>query len=667
MQTVLAVTILVVVQTASDALVFPSLRLQEAYAHIDPSGCAFPVFSGGLAAFRGGTIIPPTGFLVDGETIEYIARLFDVPADGCAVDDGTITIISPDGDSEDVNDSNGGTPAPLVPCIGGEDDTDDNIGPEDCGTGEAGPIFTDFDGPVNDGTLDEFRSEPKTYVVNCEADDGGNGSPLGDDAIRALLVYDGLVHDDADDAPPGVLNFGTQLDRSCLVASTLFTKSVTPSEGDAPLDVTFTYEETNDGDVALTDVNVSDPDTPSCGPFDATHPDRQADSPGDNDDLLEPGETWVWTCEVTFDDAGTFTNVAFATVTICVEDDGDDCTEAADLVITGDPECETEVDRICDLEEQDDARVVVRGAGTIIIKKDVVPGTDPQDFSFTHNITSNPAVGSPFKLDDDPSPNPTNTKTFFEVPAGSYRVTEMTVPSIPLLSIICIDPTGDSGRSGNSADIELDAGETVTCTFINGIQEAPCENGELSEPQPEDAISMTTVRNQNIVKTIHAEKQIFDCELSPDGIPVIADVTIFVEIYEDLNTKTVISKQVEVVTCIKRSEVIQVLECNLSIPSTDRIPVTNCTESPVEHPQEMNTVRKGATAKTIEAQKEVFTCIFNDSDPANDKKVDLVLFTEIFQNLNTLTSQDPQILSVKCVIKIDNVTVESCRFTNHPL
>jgi hypothetical protein len=302
--------------------------------------------------------------------------------------------------------------------------------------------------------------------------------------------------------------------------------------------------------------------------------------------------------------------------------------------------------------------------GKIIIIKDTVPN-GPQDFRFIHNIPSSPAVPSPFFLDDDSSPPLPNMRTFLEVPAGSYTVTEMAFPGIPLRSIRCVstDPTDSSDRVGNSAVIDLNSNETVTCTFVNGILEGPCEDGVVSIAQPEDSISMTTIRNGNIVKTIHAEKQIFDCELPQGDIPVIADVTIIAEIFEDLNTKSVISKQVEVVTCIKMNSTGVIVECNLSIPSQDRIPVTNCSENTdITHPQEMNTVRKGSTAKTIETQKEVFICIFSDSDPTNDKKVDLVLFTNIFQNLNTQTSDDPQILSMKCVIKIDTVTVESCHF-----
>jgi hypothetical protein len=66
--------------------------------------------------------------------------------------------------------------------------------------------------------------------------------------------------------------------------------------------VTYTYEVTNDGetnlDIALIeDLIVSspgaDPGDTACDDF-----DRQLDNPGNDDDVFEPGETWVFTCTV---------------------------------------------------------------------------------------------------------------------------------------------------------------------------------------------------------------------------------------------------------------------------------------------------------------------------------------------------------------------------------
>jgi hypothetical protein len=50
---------------------------------------------------------------------------------------------------------------------------------------------------------------------------------------------------------------------------------------------TYTYRKTNTGDVDLTGTTVTDPD---CTPV------RGADAPGNDDNVLNPGETWVFTC-----------------------------------------------------------------------------------------------------------------------------------------------------------------------------------------------------------------------------------------------------------------------------------------------------------------------------------------------------------------------------------
>jgi|GEM_PF-2449420 len=188
----------------------------------------------------------------------------------------------------------------------------------------------------------------------------------------------------------------------------------------------------------------------------------------------------------------------------------------------------------------------------------------------------------------------------------------------------------------------------------------------FQDTQPEDPISMNTVRNSGIAKTIHAEKQIFSCFLEQGDIPVIVDITIVAEIYEDMNTQSIIKKDALALTCIKIATSASVLECESSPVTSDVAPVKNCSEESIEHPQEMNTVNKGSTVKTIESQKEVFLCNL-DNKGVFDKKVDLVLFTEIWENLNKLPD-DPIVkktfLSFRCVVNLDEAEVESCKFSD---
>jgi hypothetical protein len=104
------------------------------------------------------------------------------------------------------------------------------------------------------------------------------------------------------------------------------------------------------------------------------------------------------------------------------------------------------------------------------------------------------------------------------------------------------------------------------------------------------------------------------------------------------------------------------------------VPVgSDCEEVAMSHPQEMNTITKGKIAKTVESQKEQFLCDFNGIDTL--KKVDIVIFTEVYEDLNTQTTLSVQFLGARCVIVVtddgdeneDNdlqdARVEGCTFT----
>ena len=69
-------------------------------------------------------------------------------------------------------------------------------------------------------------------------------------------------------------------------------KTVSPTSGISPLDVTYTYVVTAIGNAPLSDVTLVD-DTPPCSnPANVTLADD-----GDGDALLEPGESWTCTCD----------------------------------------------------------------------------------------------------------------------------------------------------------------------------------------------------------------------------------------------------------------------------------------------------------------------------------------------------------------------------------
>lgn len=83
-------------------------------------------------------------------------------------------------------------------------------------------------------------------------------------------------------------------------------KSATPSSGTAPLAVTYTYTLANTGNDVLFHASVADD---SCAPVAYQSGDTN------HDQLLQPGETWVFTCSHTYTANGTFTNHATASAT----------------------------------------------------------------------------------------------------------------------------------------------------------------------------------------------------------------------------------------------------------------------------------------------------------------------------------------------------------------
>jgi uncharacterized repeat protein (TIGR01451 family) len=91
---------------------------------------------------------------------------------------------------------------------------------------------------------------------------------------------------------------------------TTLTESANSSHGGAPFTDTFTYSETNDGTDPISNVSVSGS---QCGA--ATF--KSGDTNGNG--LLDPGETWVFTCTTTFNTPGTFTDNATATGTDTVD------------------------------------------------------------------------------------------------------------------------------------------------------------------------------------------------------------------------------------------------------------------------------------------------------------------------------------------------------------
>lgn len=94
--------------------------------------------------------------------------------------------------------------------------------------------------------------------------------------------------------------------------------------------------------------------------------------------------------------------------------------------------------------------------GTIIINKVAVGGDD--EFTF-------------LGLDDFPiqTTDGLGSRTFADVTPGTYSVTETAMPGWDFTSLVCVDPNENTVIDDNSATINLDPGETVTCHFTNTL------------------------------------------------------------------------------------------------------------------------------------------------------------------------------------------------------
>ncbi|MFY3740949.1 MAG: hypothetical protein HMLIMOIP_001394 [Candidatus Nitrosomirales archaeon] len=186
----------------------------------------------------------------------------------------------------------------------------------------------------------------------------------------------------------------------------------------------------------------------------------------------------------------------------------------------------------------------------------------------------------------------------------------------------------------------------------------------------DDPISSNTVKNRDIVKTIHAEKEVFTCFLEQGNLEVIVDVTLYLEVYENITSQEVIATNAISTTCLKDEFTATVIDCeSKDVPTSPVFVGDNCEDdTDITHPQEMNTVTRSKIAKTIETQKEVFFCTLNES-PLVIKKVDIVLFTEISEDLNTQTTFPVQFLSARCVVLVtdsddlQDADVETCIFS----
>ena len=99
--------------------------------------------------------------------------------------------------------------------------------------------------------------------------------------------------------------------------------------------------------------------------------------------------------------------------------------------------------------------------GTIVINKNIQAG----DIDGTFGYTTTGDGLSNFNLT---TVGGTATTSFTGLNAGTRTVNESTIPNTHLfVSLVCVDPDNGTTTNGTTATIDLDEGETVTCTYTN--------------------------------------------------------------------------------------------------------------------------------------------------------------------------------------------------------
>jgi LPXTG-motif cell wall-anchored protein len=238
-------------------------------------------------------------------------------------------------------------------------------------------------------------------------------------------------------------------------------------------EVTYTYEVTNVGDVPLADVEERITDD-TCAPVEFLTGDDDADGLLDSPNSIfedAADERWFFRCTTTVSEDTT--NVVDVIGTP---------TDPGGVDLCGPESSDLRVDAPCDVTDSDRAVVEVLEPATIVIEKVAFPVDSDQAFEF--DVTGQDGV----------SVQGGESATITPLAPGTYTVTETVPDDWALYDISCTDPTGDTTISigSESADIALNEGETVTCTFVNVIPPGIVIEKSIDGGDPDESFSFAS-------------------------------------------------------------------------------------------------------------------------------------------------------------------------------
>jgi uncharacterized repeat protein (TIGR01451 family) len=166
--------------------------------------------------------------------------------------------------------------------------------------------------------------------------------------------------------------------------STMLTKTASPTSVVVGGTVTFTYTDTNDGNVPLSNPSVTDN---QCSPVTFVSGDAN------NNGILDIGEAWTFTCQKTFTASGTFTNVAV----------GHGFFNGQDVTFCADPNNPPPGVR-CDQQERATASVTVLSPSTKLTKAATPSVQTSVTYAYTEQNDGQVALSAPSVVDDNCSP-----------------------------------------------------------------------------------------------------------------------------------------------------------------------------------------------------------------------------------------------------------------------
>ena len=245
------------------------------------------------------------------------------------------------------------------------------------------------------------------------------------------------------------------------------------------------------------------------------------------------------------------------------------------------------------------------------------------------------------------------TNLIIQYKIENKTISTMILTTLIITGFIIIHPLHIQAQKVPAINIP-DAIKVTKCQIVNPLT---------------DPIDMNTIIFKDIVKTVHVEKEIFKC-ITKNGAPVIAMVSLFTELFENLKNQSTLNKTVETVTCVKG------YNGTISYCDSKRIPISNqypfsisCDPSKLNilnimSPIEMETVvNSNGISKTIEVEKEAFLCTYKQNKPT--QILDVMLFTEIFENVLSGTVIKKNVESISCLKDIGTAKVLKCNTKKH--